>query len=158
MVIDCSKVARSCLKTPFFKIDSYDVDDLMIMMMMITTCHRERGTCSLQPCRIPCTGRTACLSRGSQLRPPDVVDHQVNTSMMEISRSLSPGSSGSSSDWQISARGCSESLSWIRALRTSSPLKNHMSPRMVWAANISTTMNFQVSRWMPMKLWWWWWW
>ena len=40
------------------------------MMVMMKTCHMGRGMCSLQRCRSPCTGRTACLSKGSHLPRP----------------------------------------------------------------------------------------
>ena len=40
------------------------------MMMVLMTCHMGRGMCSLQQCRSPCTGRTACLSKGIHLPRP----------------------------------------------------------------------------------------
>ena len=39
-------------------------------LKMMKTCHMGRGMCSLQRCRSPCTGRTACLSKGIHLPRP----------------------------------------------------------------------------------------
>ena len=43
---------------------------MMMGSLKMKTCHMERGMCSLQRCRSPCTGRTACLSKGSHLPRP----------------------------------------------------------------------------------------
>ena len=48
---------------------------LMSMMLgslkpVMITCHKGRGMCSWQRCTSPCTGRTACLSKGIHLPRP----------------------------------------------------------------------------------------